>query len=249
MTSIMKKTAIACLTALTLTAAAIMCAPASAMADELTAGQPAPSVKTIAFRTVSNPPAPKVDACLASGAGSIAVHASYVSSAQGYQFQISRDKKFKKGVKSKKVKAYGATFKGLKKGKKYYVRARAYQTSTNLCTKWSKKKSTKSGIAYGKSKIAGVWRVVSTNNDSVNNQIVVGGAYGKYYTVTFSKKGKITMKKLDDSSASITSWVATGKNKGYGYSNYQKVSTISISQGTMTLKEKASGLQMLLKRA
>ena len=54
-----------------------------------------------------------------------------VSTATGYQVQISPVKTFKKGVKTKyiknkKTKTY--TFKNLKSGRKYYVRMRTYKT-------------------------------------------------------------------------------------------------------------------------
>lgn len=50
--------------------------------------------------------------------------------ATGYQVQYSTDRKFKKGVKSKKIEPYNTTsrtIKGLKKGKHYYVRVRSYK--------------------------------------------------------------------------------------------------------------------------
>lgn len=248
-----KKALVVFLAAIALALAGLACAPATASASELTAGKMAQSVKSPAFRIAKDAP-PTVDAHIASGAGKISVHASTVNYAEGYEFQVSPSANFSKGVKTKRVKTastmvYGTTFKGLKKGKKYYVRARAYQTSTNLCTKWSKKKSAKTGIAYGKSKITGKWRVISTNNSYANNEIALGNRYGKYITVTFGKNGKITLKKFDNPQKSITPWVATGKNKGFGFSSYTKTSTASIKSGVLTLKETASGLQMRLKRA
>ena len=50
--------------------------------------------------------------------------------ATGYQVQYSTDRKFKKGVKVKKIGRYKTTrqiVKGLKKGKNYYVRVRSYK--------------------------------------------------------------------------------------------------------------------------
>lgn len=69
--------------------------------------------------------------------------------ASGYQIQYSTDKNFKKGVKVTKIKkgtTASATLKGLKEGKKYYVRVRAYKTvksgskSKVLYGEWSSKK-------------------------------------------------------------------------------------------------------------
>lgn len=50
-----------------------------------------------------------------------------VSGANGYQYMIATDKKFKKGVKKSDTSKTTATFKKLKKGKTYYVRVRAYK--------------------------------------------------------------------------------------------------------------------------
>ena len=50
--------------------------------------------------------------------------------ATGYQVQYSTDRKFKKGVKVKKIGRYkttSQTFKGLKRGKNYYIRVRSYK--------------------------------------------------------------------------------------------------------------------------
>ncbi len=56
--------------------------------------------------------------------------------ASGYQIKYSTDKKFKKGVKSKKAgkTATNATLKHLKKGKTYYVKVRPYSEIKNRIT-------------------------------------------------------------------------------------------------------------------
>lgn len=75
-----------------------------------------------------------------------------ISKATGYELQYSTNSSFKKGVKTVKisaVKTVSKTIKGLKKGKKYYVRVRAYKTvkvngkSTKIYSSWSTKKSIK----------------------------------------------------------------------------------------------------------
>jgi len=60
--------------------------------------------------------------------------------ASGYQVQVSTDKNFKKGVKSKNVSKPSYTFTKLKAGKKYYVRLRSYKKSgkETLYGAWSK---------------------------------------------------------------------------------------------------------------
>ena len=64
-----------------------------------------------------------------------------VADATGYEVQYTTDKKFKKSVKTVKVKknTTSATVKKLTKKKKYYVQVRAYKTvlKTNYYSKWS----------------------------------------------------------------------------------------------------------------
>ena len=214
----------------------LVAAPAQAHADSLEAASGSQLVSTQGFRTVSTPKAPKIDACLASGAGKLSVHASVVNSAQGYEFQVSTNKKFTKNVKKKKVKAYGTTFSGLAKGKKYYVRVRAYQTATNLCTKWSPKKSTKTGIAYKKSKVTGTWKLVSTSSSTYNVNISLYKSYNMYIKMTCSKSGKSYMTGFNGQRMQTAPWVATGKASGYEYSNYKKGGSLKVSGSTLVYK-------------
>ena len=71
-----------------------------------------------------------------------------VSNAKGYEVQYSTDKKFKKDVKVKKVnaKTTKVTLNKLKKGRKYYVRVRAYRVDEDdnrVDGTWSESKSVK----------------------------------------------------------------------------------------------------------
>ena len=65
----------------------------------------------------------------------------------GYQIQVSKTKKFKKKTtyNVKDIYAYKKTIKGLKKGKKYFVRMRSYYTyeGTKFYSKFTKKMSIK----------------------------------------------------------------------------------------------------------
>ena len=63
--------------------------------------------------------------------------------ASGYQVQISTDKKFKQGVKSKNLSKTSYTFTKLKVGKKYYVRLRSYKKSDKqtFYSAWSNAKT------------------------------------------------------------------------------------------------------------
>lgn len=75
----------------------------------------------------------------------IAVKWKKVKDAASYQIQYSTDKKFKKDVKSKKLKKTGITLPKLKKNKKYFVRVRACQKVSGVTyqSKWSKVKNVK----------------------------------------------------------------------------------------------------------
>ena len=71
-----------------------------------------------------------------------------VKGVSGYQVQLAKDKKFKKGRKSvwaKKAKVTKKTVKKLKPNKKYYVRVRAFKTVNGKkhYSKWSKYKTIK----------------------------------------------------------------------------------------------------------
>ena len=54
-----------------------------------------------------------------------------VKDADGYQVVYATDKKMKKGVKKYSTKKATYTIKKLKKGKKYFVKVRAYQKGEN----------------------------------------------------------------------------------------------------------------------
>lgn len=62
------------------------------------------------------------------GAGKVAVSWSKAALAKGYEIQYATDKSFKKGVKKVTTTKLKYTIKKLKKGKKYYVKVRAYST-------------------------------------------------------------------------------------------------------------------------
>ena len=63
-------------------------------------------------------------------AGTLSVTTKQGKSVVGYQFTVSTDKNFKKNVKNITTKKLTATFKGLKKGKTYYVKVRAYKVDS-----------------------------------------------------------------------------------------------------------------------
>lgn len=59
--------------------------------------------------------------------GTITITVKKGKSVSGYEYVVATNKKFTKNVKTVTTKKLTTTFKGLKKGKTYYVRARAYR--------------------------------------------------------------------------------------------------------------------------
>ena len=77
------------------------------------------------------PKTAKIKSVKSKKAGQLTVSWNRQKEADGYVVQYSTDKKFKKKVQTKYVKknkTTSLTLKKLKKGKKYYVRVKAYKT-------------------------------------------------------------------------------------------------------------------------
>lgn len=90
-----------------------------------------------------SPKKPSVKSAKAEKGRKLALKWAKDKTASGYQVQISTDKKFKKGVKSKNLSKTSYTFTKLKVGKKYYVRLRSYKKSDKqtLYSAWSNAKT------------------------------------------------------------------------------------------------------------
>lgn len=91
------------------------------------------SVSTMA----SAPGKGKIASAQSLAAGKAIVKAKKISGATGYQYKVSLNKAFTKGVKTKTTTKLSVTFKGLAKGKTYYVKVRAYKKSGSS-KKWGK---------------------------------------------------------------------------------------------------------------
>ena len=93
-------------------------------------------------------PAKAVISTVKAGKRLVTVKWKKVSKASGYTIQVALNKNFNKGVKKATVKKYtnkGKVIKKLKKGKKYYVRVRAYRVVKGKTYNgaWSKVKTVK----------------------------------------------------------------------------------------------------------
>lgn len=90
---------------------------------------------------------PKFTGVSSKKAGTLAVKYGKNAKATGYEIQYSTSKKFTKSVKKKvaSAKKTSKTISGLKKGKTYYVRVRAYKKSGGkiLASAWSSAKKVK----------------------------------------------------------------------------------------------------------
>lgn len=102
----------------------VLCLPcvALAAAPELQGGTVVVDTQEIA----GNPGEVALSKFKSGAAGKIYAAAASKEGIAGYQFQIALDKRFKVGLKEKKVKANVATFIGLTGKKKYYGRVRAF---------------------------------------------------------------------------------------------------------------------------
>lgn len=107
------------------------------------------NAKTVEVTINVKPKATSVKSAKAVGKKKMKVQWKKSSKATGYQIQYSTSKKFKSGTKSVYVKknVTAKTFTKLKKGKKYYVRVRAYKNAKSggktvkLYSSWSKAKT------------------------------------------------------------------------------------------------------------
>ena len=199
-----------------------MVAPSLAVADSgsaLASAQLAPQASSKA----------KVKKAKSAKAGQLTIKASKTAGATGYQYKVSLNKKFTKGVKTKSSKKRSVTIKGLKKGKKYYVKVRAYAKvgGAKYWGAWSKVKTAKTkGTATYSTKtspIAGTWEFASVSGGSQAmsaDQIAQMKALGISFVVTFKKDGTATLEtkstgviNLGEMKADLT-WKATGEKTG-----------------------------------
>ena len=108
------------------------------------------STITVSAKSVKVPRA-KITKLLSTKPGNLTIKIKKVKKVSGYKVKISQNKKFKKS-KTYKIKKNQKTVKGLKQGKKYFVKARAYKKikvkgkSKTVYGKWSKVKSMKINI-------------------------------------------------------------------------------------------------------
>ena len=105
------------------------------------------STNTVSAKSVKVPRA-KITKLQSTKPGNLTIKIKKVKKVSGYKVKISQNKKFKKS-KTYKIKKNQKTVKGLKQGKKYFVKVRAYKKikvkgkSKTVYGKWSKVKSVK----------------------------------------------------------------------------------------------------------
>ena len=105
------------------------------------------STITVSAKSVKVPKA-KITKLQSTKPGNLTMKIKKIKKVSGYKVKLSQNKKFKKS-KTYKIKKNQKTVKGLKQGKKYFVKVRAYKKikikrkSKTVYGKWSKVKSMK----------------------------------------------------------------------------------------------------------
>ena len=161
---------------------------------------------------------PVVGTVLSTSAGKLTVSLSgSITDAEGYTYEAALNKAFTKGLKTVDTTATSATFKGLKKGKKYYVRVQAYAIIDQVLyySNWSDVASGKVGIKLSKSKAKGTWKLLKSTDKTEQTKIKNNKkAYpNAKYTVKLATNGKVTMKDYDGTKYKAK-WVATSAKAG-----------------------------------
>ena len=112
------------------------------------------STISVSAKSVKVPKA-KITKLQSTKPGNLTIKIKKIKKVSGYKVKISQNKKFKKS-KTYKIKKNQKTIKGLKQGKKYFVKARAYKKikvkgkSKTVYGKWSKVKSMKIKVKENK---------------------------------------------------------------------------------------------------
>ena len=169
-------------------------------------------------RVVSSLDAPSVSSVVSLGAkkATITLGGLY-SDIDGNEFQAALDKKFKKGLKKKSTTKSEFTFKTLRPGKKYYVRARSYinYNGVKYLTPWSAVKAVKVCVKASSAAYLGSWKLVKSTSSSDMSVINHNKMYfpSKHYVVKFNKNGWMSETNYNGSVSKIQ-WVATSKKTG-----------------------------------
>ena len=165
-------------------------------------------------------------------AGKMTITVNAISDADGYDYQIARNKSFTNGLKQKTKSSTATTFSGLKQGKTYYVRARGYLVyeGVKYCTKWSSATKAKVAIKCTKTKIVGTWKLVKSSDTAENKAIKHNRKYypKKKYTLVFKKNGSMVERDYYGKKKGTLKWAATAKQDGYFVVNGIKVGSIKM---------------------
>lgn len=213
-------------------------APQQAYADELVAG-------SVVDESVSGP---EITSCLSTSTGKLTVIFKAYSDIEGYECQIARDGSFSNNPATLKLTSTKVVLSGLAKGKKYFVRARAYATIDGVLTysAWSSIKSAKIAIKNKSTKISGVWKITGSNIASLSTTIKYNKRISSRAkaTLTFKPNGTIILtdytKKKYNLKSSWGKWLALSKTSGYTVLADAKAATIKVKGKKLTLKSGSS---------
>lgn len=103
------------------------------------------AVVPVVALAASKPAKPTISSATSKSAGAVKVVVKKTKRAKGYQYRVGTNKKLTKNTASAMSKSRKVTLTGLKAGKKYYIKVRAYSGSASKPTwgKWSKAKKVK----------------------------------------------------------------------------------------------------------
>lgn len=204
--------------------------------------------------------APSISNAVSTGAGKLTVNVnSGYSDGIGFEYEASLNKAFTNAVR-KTVAVSGSTskttIKGLKPGKKYFVRVRQLASYNNqtYCTPWSSPASAKVAIKNAKSKIMGVWKITGSNAAALSNIIKRNKRISSRAkaTLTFKKNGIILLTDYDKSKTKLTSswgkWVALSKTKGQTIVSGFKLANITVKSKGKKLTLNAGGKKIYCAR-
>lgn len=213
-------------------------APQQAYAAELVAGGVVD--ESVVDESV---PGPEISSVASCSTGKLTVIFKAYSDIEGYECQIARNGSFNNPVTLESTSTK-VVISNLAKGKKYYVRARAYATVDGVLTysAWSGKKSAKVAIKNKKTKIKGVWKLTGSNIPSLSSTIKYNKRISSKAkaTLTFKPNGKIILTDYNKKKYNLTStwgkWLAVSKTSGYTVLSDTKNATIKVKGKKLTLK-------------
>lgn len=221
-------------------------APQRALADvgALAAGAVADQAagKAAVATAAAKPAKAKVSSVKSPAAGKVTVKVKAVKGAKGYQYKVGLNKAVSKGVKKKTTTGKSCTFKGLKQGKKYYAKVRAYKTvnGKKVWGAWSAAKAVTvkkagSSVTTKNSPMVGKWEWHSSSSPNgykvTHADVLKLRKQGSFTTLTLNADGKAYYYFTRSGNVEKYTWKAKSKSTGT-----MKGMPLTLKDGKLTLK-------------